>query len=347
MIVREDTQLMDDGARILIVDDDEVVRELLERRLTIEGYRCEVAEKGTTALTRVREDSFKVMLTDIRMPEMNGIELLRAVRTTNPDLQIIMVTGVRETSEAIQAMRLGAYDYVMKPFDLDDVVHGVRRALEKHELIRQNRLYQRELENRVEEATKEVVGKNKQIQGLLLNTITSFVHVLEAKDKYTEGHSIRVAESAVKMAQGCSVSSQQVENIRLAGLLHDIGKVGIQEKTLNKPAKLSDEEYKEVKKHPLIAERILRPIEELKNVIHDIKHHHERFDGMGYPSSLKGENIPFGARILAVVDAYDAMTSERPYRPAFSSEQALEEIWLNAGKQFDPQLARDFLSIHS
>ncbi|UCE18376.1 MAG: response regulator [Gemmatimonadota bacterium] len=334
-------------ARILIVDDDEVIRDLLSQRLQEEGYMCEVADNGSTALAHIELDSFHVMLADIRMPQMDGYELLTAARDIDPDMQVIMVTGIRETTEAVKAMKLGAYDYVMKPFDLEDVVHGVRRALEKQELKFQNRLYHKNLENRVREATKELIEKNRQIQILLFNTITSFVNVLEAKDKYTEGHSKRVAESAVKVARTCTLTRSEIENMRLAGLLHDIGKVGIREKTLQKPGALTAEEYDEVKQHPLIAERILEPIEELHMVLRDIKHHHERYDGMGYPAGLRGEEIPFGARILALSDTYDAMTSERPYRSAFSHEQALKEIEMNAGKQFDPELVAQFLMLYS
>jgi len=338
---------MADKERVLVVDDDEVIGELLSRRLAMEGYECEVAGDGTAALSRIQDDAFQVMLTDIRMPEMDGIELLTAAKDIDPDLEIIMVTGVAEATEAIKAMKLGAYDYVMKPFDLENVILNVQRALERRRLHVQSKVYQRDLECKVEDATRELLQKNRQIRLLLLNTITSFAHVLEAKDTYTEGHSRRVAESAVRMATSLSLSSQEVENMRLAGLLHDIGKVGIREKTLNKPGKLTSKEYDEVKTHPLISERILQPIEELRIVVKDIKHHHERYDGLGYPSGLQGTDIPFGARILALADAYDAMTSERPYRPAFTPDQALAEIKANAGTQFDPQLALHFLSIHS
>lgn len=333
--------------RILIVDDDCVIRDLLLLRLTNEGYECEIAEKGTAALDRIKDTGYEIMLTDIRMPEMDGIELLTAAKRLDPDMEVIMVTGVSDTSEAIKAMRFGAYDYVMKPFDLEYVVLDVQRALETRQLQRQNKAYQHNLEHRVHEATVELLEKNKQIQSLLFNTITSFVHVLEAKDTYTEGHSRRVAEKAETVAQDCCVSTEEIENIRLAGLLHDIGKVGIREKTLNKPGKLTVEEYEEVKTHPLVAERILQPIEELRSIVPDIKHHHERYDGFGYPSGLRGEDIPFGARILGVVDAYDAITSERPYRAAYSHTYALNEIERNMGKQFDPLVARTFISLYS
>ena len=338
---------MSHRAHILIVDDDETIRELLGRRLGEEGYACELAEKGATALACIEHRAFQVMLADIRMPGMNGLELLSAARSKDPDMQVIMVTGVHETTTAIQAMRLGAYDYVMKPFDLEDVVMGVRRALERRTLIVQNRNYQETLEVKVHEAKKELLEKNRQKRLLLLNTITSFVNALEAKDKYTEGHSKRVAESAVLMAQSCGLSQKERTHMRLAGLLHDIGKVGIREKTLHKPGRLTDEEYEEVKKHPLIAERILKPIEELRPVIPVIKHHHERYDGLGYPGGLRGEEIPLGARILALSDAYDAMTSERPYRTAFGHDRALEEIRMNAGQQFDPCLVDHFVSLYS
>lgn len=331
--------------KILIVDDETSVREVLAQKLSREGYECVTSPSTADALRKMAEDNFPLILSDIKMVGKDGIELLREVKEREPDTQVIMVTAVVDAQRAVEAMKLGAYDYVTKPFDLEDVAISVKRALEKRRLIIENRQYQQTLERKVREKTKELSKRNRQIQLLLFNVIKTLAYTLEAKDRYTEGHSRRVAENAALMAQHLGLAKKDVENIRLAGMLHDIGKIGIREVSLNKPDRLTAEEYDEVKRHPLIAEHILEPIEELDGIIDNIKHHHERYDGKGYPSRLKGETIPLGARILAVADCFDAMTSVRPYRPALSVREVLKQIEDGAGSQFDPEIVKIFLKI--
>jgi len=328
---------------IVIVDDEQSIREILARRLRREGYKCVTAENALRALEEIRGDSASLLLADIRMPGMNGIELLKQAKAHDPDLAVVMVTAVNEVERAVAAMKLGAYDYISKPFNLDDAVMSVRRALEKRLLSLRNREYQQGLERKVRERTQQLDQKNRELQKLFLGTIRTLVHTVEARDHYTMGHSQRISQYAVALAKQLHLPPREVENLRLAGLLHDIGKIGVKDSVLNKPGPLTVEEYEHVKTHPLTTVRILVPIPELKEVILPVRHHHERYDGGGYPDGLSGEEIPLGARILAVVDAYDAMTSHRPHRRAFRPSEAQQEVERCMGSQFDPHIAKVFL----
>ena len=351
---------------ILIVDDDEQVRRLLHQTLAREGYHCQEAGSADQALAQLRSNLVELVLLDIKMPGKSGIELLPEIKDDYPDTAVIMATATTNTNIAIQCMKDGAYDYVTKPFNPDEVILNVNRALEKRRLELENRDYHQHLEQKV----KEQAGK---IRASFLNAITALAYALEAKDKYTSGHSQRVTEIAVAIAQELGMPQESIEKIRLAGLLHDIGKIGVREAVLNKPGKLTNEEYQHIKSHPEVGERILAPIVEDKEILEMVRHHHERYDGKGYPDGLSGEQIPEGARILAVAeayanialeqtqdktlsqsagilavaDAYDAMTSARPYRSAMSTEKALEEIRRGIGTQFDPAIADAFLKAAS
>ena len=337
---------MERHEKVLIVDDESCVRQLLTHILNQEGLECLTAENGLDALEKLKQISVPVIISDIRMPGLDGIALLRSVKQSDPLTEVIMATAVSETVKAVEAMKLGAYDYVIKPFDVNLVVTSVRRALERRQLRLENKEYHDRLEEKVREKTAELLEMNVQLRHLFLNTIQSLVHTLEAKDKYTEGHSRRVARMAVSIAERLHFTETQLERIHLAAILHDIGKIGVRETCLNKPGKLTPAEFDEIKQHPLISERILKPIEALEDILADIRHHHERFDGTGYPSGLAGEAIPLVSRILTVADSYDAMTSDRPYRKALSVAETLAELRRNAGTQFDPELVTIFLSIH-
>jgi putative nucleotidyltransferase with HDIG domain len=350
--------------RILIVDDEEVVRRLLHRKLSSEGYQCQEAGSADQALDKLRSNTVELVILDIKMPGKSGVELLPEIKASYPDTAVIMATAVTDTDTAIQCMKQGAYDYITKPFKLDEVMLGVDRALEKRRLELENRDYQQHLEQKVEEQAK-------RIRAAFLNAITALVYALEAKDKYTSGHSQRVAEISVAVAKELGMPDDSIERIRLAGLIHDIGKIGVRESVLNKSGKLSDEEYWHIISHCDIGERILSPIVEDKEILKMVRHHHERYDGSGYPDGLSGKQISRGAKILAVAeayvdiahdhtkgetlsqdtsilavaDAYDAMTSDRSYRTALTVEQALEEIRQGIGTQFDPVVANTFLKM--
>ncbi len=323
---------------ILIVDDEEVIRRLLQRKLSGEGYRCEEAGSAEQALDRLMSNTVELVILDIKMPGKSGIELLPKIEANYPDTAVIMATAITDTSTAIQCMKQGAYDYLTKPFNLDEVILSVGRALEKRRLELENRDYQQHLEQKVEEQANK-------IRASFLNAITALAYALEAKDKYTSGHSQRVTEMSVAIAKELDMPQDSIDKIRLAGLVHDIGKIGVKESVLNKPGKLTDEEYQHIKSHCDIGERILTPIVEDEEILKAVRHHHERYDGRGYPDGLSGKQIPLSARILAVADTYDALTSERPYREAMSAENAFAEIEFGKGTQFEPEVVSALLRI--
>ena len=320
---------------ILIVDDEEIIRKLLHRRLSGEVYHCLDAGNAEQALAKLQNNTVALAILDIRMPGKSGIELLAEIRSEYPDTAVIMATAVADINVAIQCMKQGAYDYLTKPFNLDEVVLSVERTLKKRRLELENREYQTHLEGKVEEQAKK-------IRASFLSAITALAHALEAKDKYTSGHSQRVADISVAIAKEIGLSPEDSNRVRLAGLVHDIGKIGVRESVLNKPSRLTDEEFQHVQKHSEIGEHILAPIADDKEILKLVRNHHERYDGSGYPDQLKSRQIPLGARILAVADAYEAMTSKRPYREALGDEKARKEIDQNKGKQFDSEVAEAF-----
>jgi len=322
--------------QILVVDDEESIREVLQRSLESEGYDCTTASNANEAFGKIGEYSIDLVLTDITMPGETGVDLLKKLRLFNPDTAVIMVTAVADTQTAIEAMKMGASDYVTKPFNLAEVTLSVERALEKRSLLIANREYRDHLEQKVKVQTDE-------IRSTFLGALTSLAEALDAKDKYTNGHSKRVTEVAVTLAREMGLPEADLERIRLAGFVHDIGKIGVAEDLLHKCGKLTDEEFDRIKEHPEIGEKILRPIIHDPEVIAIVRHHHERFSGGGYPEGLAGEDIPLGSRLLAVADAYDAMTSTRPYRRAMSPEEARSQIMANRGKQFDPEIVDLFI----
>ncbi|MBN2463064.1 MAG: response regulator [Dehalococcoidia bacterium] len=342
-------------AKILIVDDELRVREILSRKLADNGYHCLTAPDGNNALKILKTDHVDLVLLDIMMPGKSGHDVLQEIKAMYPDTAVIMITAVADVQTAISLMRMGAYDYIIKPVELNVLSLSLDRALEKRELIIENRDYQLHLEQRVEDQTKK-------IRQSFLNSTASLAYALEAKDKYTHGHSERVTEIAVTVAQELDIPKATVEKIRMAGLLHDVGKIGVSELILNKPGKLTSEEFELVKSHCEVGERILSPIVEDKEILEMVRHHHERYDGTGYPDGLSGKQMTPGASIiavaeaynnilsqgalaLAVADAYDAMTSDRPYRPAMPTEDAYSELERGKGKQFDPNIVDAFLSL--
>lgn len=326
-----------EAARILIVDDESVVREMVARKLTEEGLICADAASGDEAMQKLQNGDFDLVLLDIRMPHKSGLETLAEIRSGYPDIAVIIVTVLADIEIAIECMKGGAYDFIIKPIDFDILVLSVDRALEKRRLLLENRKYQSYLEQRVKEQADK-------IRESFLNSVKSLVYALEAKDSYTSGHSQRVTEMAVEIATAMSLDEAQLEKIRLAGILHDVGKIGVPESILNKPGRLDKHEYDIVKTHSELGEKILRSVITDEEVLRAIRHHHERYDGCGYPDGLSGDSIPWTAKILAVVDAYDAMTSDRPYRRAMPYSQVLAELEKGCGTQFDPQVLSVFLT---
>jgi putative two-component system response regulator len=329
--------MVNNAQKILVVDDEAVIRELLRRNLSDAGYEVTTASDGMGAIESVSRDEPHVVLLDMRMPGISGIEVLKKLAGGWPDLCEIMVTAIDDTKTAVQAMKLGAFDYITKPFDIDKVILSIDHALEKRRLVLENRDYQQHLEQKVGEQTR-------RIQNSFLNALQSLAYALEAKDRYTNGHSQRVANLAVAIAERMGLSEREIEVIHQAGLVHDIGKIGVREAVLNKPSGLSEEEFRHIQLHPEIGERILIPVTEDKEILEAIRHHHERFDGKGYPDKISRHEISIQARILSVADAYDAMTSERPYRAALSDASARAELAKCRNSQFDPEVLDAFLN---
>lgn len=322
--------------RILAVDDEESIRAVLKTILKSEGYLCDTAASADEAISRLKDNQYDVILTDIMMPGMSGIELLELIRKRDDEIVVIMLTALNDIDVSIRALKSGAYDYISKPFRLDDVTISIEMALQKRALILENRDYQRNLE-------EKVLEQSRKIQSSFIKSIEALARTLEAKDPDTRDHSLRVTEYSVRTAEEMWLSPAEIENIRVAAALHDIGKIGISDTILDKDESLRQEEMEHIHRHPLIAAQILGPIDELKEIIQLIKYHHENYDGTGYPDGLSSEDIPLGSRIIAVADTFDAITSTRPYRKAKAELVAVEEIKKYAGRQFDPDVIAAFL----
>ncbi len=467
--------------KILIVDDEPVIRDILTEFLSLEGYDIETAHDGLEAREKILSGKYTVILSDLKMPNLDGMQLLQFINDRRIPVVPIIMTGYGTIETAIDAMKAGAYDYILKPFKMEDIIRILDRAIERYNLIAENiqlrealSLYHMSEEMSSKHTPEGIfeliisalsealspdvievyeIQKNKSLriitrknlsqeeslpkldperlkfiaasssttlledgsypEGLFVEntpasalfapikvngvnqyllaiyklssnqiftegqrktvltiadrsgahieniqlvmkmqttfseTIQGFAMAIEAKDRYTIGHSERVAKIALELCKGLGLSEEETGRIFQAALLHDIGKIGIRYEELNKPEKLTPKEYEMFKLHPVIGKKILQPITFLQDILPDIYHHHEQYDGSGYPDGLRGEEIPLGARILAIADTYDAMTSDRPYRPALSHEIAIEELKRCAGTQFDPKLVEIFIDIYN
>lgn len=329
--------------KILIVDDEEVVCHILDKRLSMEGYLCTTSNNGKEALEHFYKDSFSLIISDIKMPEMNGIELLKRVKAIHPKMKMIMVTAYPEIDMAVEAMKLGAYDFLIKPVDLELVVLSVKRALESKRLEEEIEAYHNRLEELVEERTAKLQQAYRVLKKAHLDSVKVLAEAIDAKDPYTRGHSDRVKRMSLRIAQGFGFSEERLEALEYGALLHDIGKIGIKDEILQKQGPLSPEEYRIIQAHPLIGEKIVEGVEFFRDKVPMIRHHHEHFDGNGYPDGLAGEKIPLEARIITVPDAFDAMTSIRPHRRARPLQEVLEELEKFRGTQFDPQVLECFI----
>ena len=324
------------------MDDDAQVRHVLARVIATHGLSPIEASSGAEALSALeREGEVPVCISDIYMPEMDGVTFLREAVRRYPDMAMIMLTGVAEVSTAVECLKLGALDYISKPVMVEEVRARLDKALEKRQLILQNRFYQETLEGRV----RELDLRNRTS---LINGVQMLVHALEAKDAYTSGHSSRVSRYATKSAVLLGFTDDALEHIRLGGELHDIGKIGTREDVLNKPGPLTAPEFEHVKLHTTLGEKILAPfLTESPIVLRIARSHHERLDGSGFPDSLRGDQIPLEARIVAVVDAFDAMTTNRAYRPSRPSADAILELRRCAGVHFDSEVVEAFIRAHA
>ena len=329
------------GARLLIADDDPAVKSVLEEFLCLE-HDCESVGSAEEALRLLNSGHFQLVLSDISMEGMSGLELIPRVAAVSPDTLVILVSGSQDVESAIGAMRAGAFDYVMKPFDLHHVEAAVSRALEHHHLRAEKRRYETYLEEMVEQRTRELDGALRSLGDAYRTTLKALTAALETRDQETHGHSERVVNFSLRLGRELGLSGEQMRSLEFGSLLHDVGKIGVPDAILRKPSRLTEQEWERMREHPLHGQRILRGIEFLEGAARVVAQHHERWDGGGYPLGLRGEGIDLSARIFAVADAFDAITSDRVYRRGRTYEAALCELEEHAGGQFDPSVVEAF-----
>lgn len=327
----------DEAARVLVVDDEPRLRQLIVRIMAREGFECRDAADGAAALDVLAEWPAPLVLSDLRMPGVGGVELLRAIRERHPGTAVVMITAVADVEVAVQCLAMGAMDYLTKPFHLDEVRARVRQALERRRLLVDNRAYQRALEARVAEQAQ-------RIEALSLASMQALADALEMKDPYTRGHSLRVGRYAAAIGRAMGVDATAVAHLELGGHLHDLGKIGVREAVLNKRGPLSEEEYAHIMTHPVIGWRLLKPLmDDRPAALAVVRSHHERWDGRGSPDGLAGTSIPLEARVATVADSFDAMTSHRPYRQGLTVEAAVAELRRCSGTQYDPDVVVAFV----
>jgi len=321
----------------LVVDDEASVRRVLVRVLQAQGYAVREAGSGREALEELAREGADLVISDIHMPGMDGLALLAEVRARYPDTGVMMNTGVSDVRTAVQCLQEGALDYIAKPFQIEEAQARVRQALELRRLRLENRAYQTGLEARVQEQAE-------RIRELFVRGVQVLAHALEAKDPYTRGHSARVAAYSQAVCEALRLPPALTHEIHRGAELHDIGKIGVSEAILLKPDRLTDAEYDHIKQHPVIGEHILAPFfAEHPIVLAVTRSHHERPDGLGFPDGLAGHAVPLAARIVAVADTFDAMTTARPYRHARPPAEGLAELRRCVGTQFDPEAVAAFL----
>jgi putative nucleotidyltransferase with HDIG domain len=310
------------------------------------GYACKQASSGMEALAVLTSgEEFELMLSDLMMADLDGIGLLERTKEKYPDMPVVMVTAVHDISVALAAIRNGAYDYLLKPFEREQLLNTVSRALENRRLKVENRTYQTNLESLVKARTDQLQAAMSSLERSYDITLEALGDALDLKDRETEGHSRRVTLFTIAIAQALGLPREQITVIARGAFLHDIGKMAIPDKILNKPGKLTTEEMDIMKEHAYHGYQIVKKIPFLADAAEIVYSHQEWFNGEGYPRNLKAEQIPLGARIFSVADTFDAITSDRPYRPKQSLLAARAEIEKWSGRQFDPEIVRVFLQM--
>jgi len=321
---------------LLVVDDEQVLRDAIARFLRDRGYQVSVAGSGTEALEHLRANKVHLMLLDIRMPGMNGIDVVPEALEFDPDLAIVMLSAVSDATSAAISMQRGAIDYLTKPIELTDLVNAIQRALRRRDTLIQSRGITSWLREEVQRRGAEAERERRKQEQITVATLEALINALEAKNRWLRGHSSRVAALAATIAHEMELPDEDLDHVRMAGRLHDLGKIGIREEVLNKEGPLTDEEYEHVKAHVTIGSQILAPLSHLGTVVSYVRHHHEHWNGSGYPDGLSGEDIPIGARIICAAEVYDALTTSRPYHPTTPPEEAVARMRALSGVVLDP-----------
>lgn len=317
----------------------------MEECLSYEGYQTKAASNADEALAALSKKDFDLVVSDIRMPGMNGIELLEEIGRRHEGVGVLLLTNCDEVSLAVRAMKMGALDYVLKPLRIHEINKTIQKALNRHQRDLDQRRYVMHLEEVVKEQTLKLRRTFEHLRDVSETTLEALVTALDVREHETQAHSKRVSEYTVHLARVMGVDSSLLPDMCRGAMLHDIGKIGVSDNVLLKPGSLTEEEWVEMRRHPQIGGWILEGIPELRGASSIVLSHHERFDGSGYPHKLKGEEISLGARIFSVVDCLDAITSDRPYRRAAGYNLAREEILRCSGTQFDPYIVKYFLKI--
>lgn len=325
---------------ILVVDDDTENLRMASHILSKEKARVSCVKSGVDAIKFLKENQPDLILLDVHMPEMNGFDTIAEIKGNKEtaNIPVIFLTADDESSTETKGLEAGAMDFIKKPFVPEVLLLRVRHTIE---LVR----LQSNLSKEVRKKTQEVIAQSVKLERMTIQIVKALSGAVDAKDTYTSGHSARVADYAKEIAKRAGLSKEEQDTIYMMGLLHDVGKIGISDTIINKPAKLTDEEYAIMKSHPVQGEKILQNISEFPNLVVGAKWHHERYDGRGYPDGKAGEDIPMEARIISVADAYDAMTSNRSYRKNMTQEFVRGEMEKGKGVQFDPKFAEIMLQM--
>ncbi len=326
----------DGPVSLLVVDDEEALRNAVRKFLIHQGYEVALAATGEEALDILRRQKITGILLDVNLPGTSGIDLVPRILELEPAVAVLMLTAVNDATSAALCMQRGALDYLLKPIDLVHLGRAITRALERRQAILESQQMARRLKEEVASRAAERLHEQAAQERISVATLEALVNALEAKDPYLRGHSARVADLAAGVADHLGRPDEDIEVVRTAGRLHDIGKIGIREEILNKQGPLSDEEYEHVKQHVLVGSQILAPLVHLTDVITCVRSHHERWDGLGYPDRLAGEAIPLGARIIGAVEIFDALTTSRPYQEKMSADEAIARMRDLVGSAIDP-----------
>lgn len=325
--------------RILLVDDEEAIRYILNKGLAMRGYICDEAEDAEKALAKLRVKPSDLVVLDINMPGRLGSEVLPEITARFPETAVVMASAITDAEVIAQCIKDGAQDYISKPFNFEQVLRSVSISLDKRRLELEIQRYFQDIGRKTK--TK---GQTAEPRRLFLGAIETLINSLESDDRYTKGHSHAVTEIALAIGKQLRLSAEDMDDLRWAALLHDVGKIAVDPNILNKPGELTSSEYRHIMTHAVIGPNLVRPFVNDK-VVEIISHHHDHYDGGGHEQSTRGEDIPLGARIVAVADSYQAMISDRPYRRALSKLDAMEEILRCSCSQFDPNIANLLINV--